>query len=160
MDDKHIHPAYYYSGLLFLSMAVIGLVAGRTLSFAEDEYWLLTFATHSAQPIEFYAMTVLYALAAVVLIYKSLLFIGINREDLIARDGFDRRVVGLETPVKGVSIIRVLKIVFFSLLIAAAVYSVYFKSETISNWLIDKPEEPKIQRPEKIDCFNPPGRCL
>ena len=83
-------------------------------------------------------MTTAYAFLAVVLFYKSLLFIGTNREDLITREGFDRRFVGVEKPVKGVNITRVLGIVFFSLLIVTAVYSVYFKSETISNWLTGK----------------------
>ena len=137
MDDKRVHLTYYYGGLLFLSMSVIGLVAGRTVAFNEDG--LFKFAANAAYPIEFYVMTAVYAFLAVVLFYKSLLFIGTNREDLIAREGFDRRFVGLEKPVKGVGIARVLAIVFFSLLIVTAVYFVYFKSEAISNWLTGGP---------------------
>jgi len=160
MDDKRVHRTYYYWSLLFSSMAVIGLIAGKTLSFDEDELSFFELVTNTDSPVEFYAMTAIYALMALTLFYRSLLFLGRNREDLMASDGFDRRVVGLEKPAHGISIIRVFTIVLFSLLIVTAVYFVYFKSEAITNWLIDKPEEPKIQHPEKNECGYPPGRCF
>lgn len=153
MDEKRVHLTYYYWGLCCLSMVVLGLLSGRTLSFDEDDLKLVDFATITGSPIEFYAMTALYALIAVTLFYKSLLFIGINREDLITHDGFDRRVVGLEKPAHGLSFSRIITVAFFSLLIVAAVYMIYFQAELLLEWLIDTPEEPINQRPERIDCF-------
>ncbi len=160
MEDKRVHRTYYYWGILFLSMAVLGLIGGKTLSFDDDDLTLFELVTNVDSPVEFYAMTLLYAFLALVLFYRSLLFLGTNREDLMASDGFDRRVVGLEPPANGVSIARVMSIVVLSLLIVTSVYLVYFKTASIAGWLSDKPEEPKIQRPEKIDCGNLPGRCF
>lgn len=126
-QDKRVHLTYYYWGLFFLSLTALGLATGKALVpniwnlNRGDRIWPTTFITTGTDPIEYWFCLAVYAFIALSLFHSSMLFVGINRERLIEKEGFDRRVVGFEKPVHGVSIGRVLTVCLISALIISGV---------------------------------------
>lgn len=110
---------------MLLTMVACGLYAGKVFSFLDWDLRLVTILYRKTNPISYYIITVLYAMLGIVLLYKSLLFIPSNREDLIEREGFDRRFVGLEKADEKVNKLRVLIVAFMSAVIILFVCGIF-----------------------------------
>lgn len=125
MKHKPVHLTYYFWGLFFSAMVVFGLFAGKVIAVFDAEPKLIDFFYIETDPVFYFLTLFVYVLMGVGLFYKSLLFVSTNREDLIQRDGFDRRFVGLESVTDKVNPRRVLWVAFVSVLIILFVYYLY-----------------------------------
>ena len=127
MKHKPVHLTYYFWGLFFSAMVVFGLLTGKVIAVFDAEPKLIDFYHRETDPFFYFLTLIMYVFVGVGLFYKSLLFVSTNREDLIQRDGFDRRFVGLESETDKVNHRRVLWVAVVSVLIILFVHYLYLK---------------------------------
>jgi len=126
LKNKYIHFGYYFWGLLLITMVVFSLLAGKVIVLLENDIRFATFVYKDKNPIWFVVVNAVYGLLGLVLSYRSLLFIGWNRAFLKEREGFDRRIVGLEKEDEKADYLRAFMVLLSTIFIFAFNYYVYF----------------------------------
>ena len=125
MKDKNIHTGYFLAGILFLTITIFCFITGKALFLADNDIKFISFVTKDISPLGFYMFIIIYTLVGIGLIYRSLLFVPSNRKYFIKKEGFDRRIVGLEKRIENADLSRILIVTAMVILIISIVFYVF-----------------------------------